>query len=338
MELNEYQNRAMTTCMPSCDNVKTKTKVTVKGSYFPGEVYAFDDSKDNLPEFVKMLKSRGCYISDDGHIRSKKGGLMSKLTRNGYWLTAAAFNKKTYYFCEHRVVWCWYNGAIPNGEEINHIDYNRGNNHIENLEVVTHSENMQHSKEHFNPCIGEKSNKTTLTNKQAEAIKTICGLCGWMKKDAAQFFNVSPITASRVCNGTRFPNVIERDSILSVYPTFVDFTRNKSIGEIEELKDYVLGLNGEVGELTDLVKKILYHGKEYNPTELILELGDIFYYITAIMLVLGIDASEVLLNNNAKLLSRYPNGFDKDKSENRIEDKLASRKQRGVIDGNGDNR
>ena len=59
----------------------------IKGSYFPNEDYDFDNATDKLVLFVEMLKARGCYIGDDGHIRSKKGGNMSKLTRYGYWLT-----------------------------------------------------------------------------------------------------------------------------------------------------------------------------------------------------------------------------------------------------------
>lgn len=94
-----------------------------------------------------------------------------------------------------------------------------------------------------------------------------------------------------------------------------------------------MGLCGECGEAVDILKKNLFHGKELDKTELMLELGDILYYLVAICNVLGIDVSEVALNNNAKLLNRYKEGFSKDASNNRVEEQ-----QRGVIDGNGDNR
>ena len=101
-------------------------------------------------------------------------------------------------------------------------------------------------------------------------------------------------------------------------------TRNRDIDEMEELKNYLLGLNGEVGELTDLIKKILYHGKEYDPIDIMLELGDILYYLTAICNILGIDVSEILMNNNAKLLARYGDGYSIEKSLNRIEEDAVS--------------
>lgn len=81
-----------------------------------------------------------------------------------------------------------------------------------------------------------------------------------------------------------------------------------------------MGLCGEVGELVDLMKKMMYHDKDVQPVDVILELGDIMYYLTAISIVLGFDIDLVAANNNAKLLARYPNGFDTVKSNERIED------------------
>ena len=82
----------------------------------------------------------------------------------------------------------------------------------------------------------------------------------------------------------------------------------------------MLGLNGECGELTDIFKKVLYHGKELDSVDLILELGDILYYFTAICNILGIDITEIMLNNNAKLMDRYKTGYSIEQSLNRIEE------------------
>ena len=121
---------------------------------------------------------------------------------------------------------------------------------------------------------------------------------------------------------------------MEAYPVIVDFTRNKTISPLEELQNYLLGLNGEVGELTDICKKILYHGKVYDPTELMLELGDILYYLTALCNILGYDLTEIMMNNNAKLIARYNEGYSIQASINRIED--SARAEAGTIDGNGD--
>jgi len=45
----------------------------------------------------------------------------------------------------HRMVWEAFNGPIPGRLEINHKDLNRSNNNLENLELLTHRENVQHA-------------------------------------------------------------------------------------------------------------------------------------------------------------------------------------------------
>lgn len=42
----------------------------------------------------------------------------------------------------HRLVWETFNGDIPNGFEIDHIDNDKTNNRLDNLRLVTRSENM----------------------------------------------------------------------------------------------------------------------------------------------------------------------------------------------------
>ena len=45
----------------------------------------------------------------------------------------------------HRVVWEAFNGAIEGRLEINHKDLNRVNNRLDNLELTTHQQNLQHA-------------------------------------------------------------------------------------------------------------------------------------------------------------------------------------------------
>lgn len=75
-----------------------------------------------------------------------------------------------------------------------------------------------------------------------------------------------------------------------------------------------LGVAGEAGEVADLVKKIVghkittYKGKDALEA-LSDELGDVLWYISAMCTYLGINMSDVALNNIKKLQERYPNGF-----------------------------
>lgn len=56
-------------------------------------------------------------------------------------------NKKQKTFTVHRLVALAFIGEKPKGTEINHIDLNKLNNHLTNLEYVTHKRNMRHAVE-----------------------------------------------------------------------------------------------------------------------------------------------------------------------------------------------
>lgn len=81
----------------------------------------------------------------------------------------------------------------------------------------------------------------------------------------------------------------------------------------------VFGANGELGEVTDILKKHLYQGHDLDREHLKEELGDVMFYLVNLATLYDIDFSEVLQMNVDKLLARYPNGFDQDKSINREE-------------------
>ena len=64
-----------------------------------------------------------------------KGYSVVDLCRNGEYTRRSV----------HRVMWEAFNGPIEKRLEINHKDLNRSNNILENLELVTHQQNIQHA-------------------------------------------------------------------------------------------------------------------------------------------------------------------------------------------------
>ena len=83
----------------------------------------------------------------------------------------------------------------------------------------------------------------------------------------------------------------------------------------------VLGLNGEAGEVADHIKKHLFQGHELNKEHLAKELGDICWYIAIMAEGLGYDLESIMQMNVDKLMKRYPNGFEAERSLHREEDK-----------------
>jgi NTP pyrophosphatase (non-canonical NTP hydrolase) len=70
-----------------------------------------------------------------------------------------------------------------------------------------------------------------------------------------------------------------------------------------------LGIAGEAGEVADLLKKQLFHGKQEDADKLCEELGDVLWYVSTIAKLHGLSLSEVAAFNLRKLRKRYPNGF-----------------------------
>jgi len=107
---------------------------------------------------------------------------------------------------------------------------------------------------------------------------------------------------------------------------FVDFADR--IGEldreganIERLLTAGVGINAEGGEFLEIIKKMVFQGKPWNEDNrehLIIELGDIMWYVAQACVALEVSFDDVIETNVNKLKKRYPGGeFDVFKSENR---------------------
>ena len=90
---------------------------------------------------------------------------------------------------------------------------------------------------------------------------------------------------------------------------------------IERLTTASVGLAAESGEFLEIVKKMVFQGKPWNSDNrehLIIELGDVMWYVAQACMALDISFDDVIRGNVKKLEKRYPGGsFSVDKSENR---------------------
>ena len=90
---------------------------------------------------------------------------------------------------------------------------------------------------------------------------------------------------------------------------------------IERLLTAAVGISAEGGEFTEIVKKMVFQGKPWNEANrehLIIELGDVLWYVAQACMALEIDFDDVIKGNIKKLEKRYPGGsFNIGQSENR---------------------
>jgi NTP pyrophosphatase (non-canonical NTP hydrolase) len=96
-------------------------------------------------------------------------------------------------------------------------------------------------------------------------------------------------------------------------------THNERLSQVQSLANYALGLTGEAGEVADHIKKGIFHGHEMNRHELAKELGDCLWYIANLSHMAGFTLDQIAEMNVTKLMKRYPDGFSKEKSVNRVE-------------------
>jgi NTP pyrophosphatase (non-canonical NTP hydrolase) len=95
---------------------------------------------------------------------------------------------------------------------------------------------------------------------------------------------------------------------------------------IERLLTAGVGINAEGGEFLEIIKKMIFQGKPWNADNkehLLLELGDLMWYVAQACMALDVSFDEVIARNVKKLEKRYPGGaFDVYYSENREEGDL----------------
>ena len=97
---------------------------------------------------------------------------------------------------------------------------------------------------------------------------------------------------------------------------FVDFADR--IGDLDRQGAYIerlltagVGINAEGGEFLEIIKKMVFQGKPWNEDNrehLIIELGDVMWYVAQATMALDISFDEVIETNVNKLKKRYPGG------------------------------
>jgi hypothetical protein len=104
----------------------------------------------------------------------------------------------------HSAVMAAFVGPRPEGHQINHIDGNKSNNCLDNLEYCTGLENIRHAiKSGLIKACGEDSSCSKLTELQALEIRKSTKL----HREIAVDFGVTSATVSRIKNGKRWPHL-----------------------------------------------------------------------------------------------------------------------------------
>lgn len=147
------------------------------------------------------------FMPDEKHAKQKQSGMLVKPRDNGrgYLLVQLYKSKKAKAKYVHRLV---AEAFIPNPcnkKEVNHLDGNRANNCVSNLEWVTSSENKLHASR----VLGSGGNRRALTKEQVIAIRADQRT----QQEIAEDYGIDQTNVSQIKLGksyASFPGEIER--------------------------------------------------------------------------------------------------------------------------------
>jgi len=185
-------------------------------------------TRDLEQEALTLFDARGLAIDKEGriwrthllhgcgpHIKEKRKtripkrraeGTHHKVTystgrvKSGYLTLQLKSGAKRYTLLAHRVVWVNLHGPIPQGFWINHKDGNMRNNHPDNLELSTPSENRKHAlKTGLSVTVfGDKVGGSKLSNANCAKIRKMWDTGGYSQQFLADRFGISQATTSKI--------------------------------------------------------------------------------------------------------------------------------------------
>jgi hypothetical protein len=139
-------------------------------------------------------------VSNCGRVRNikkRKGTHVGRLMKNSINHDGYARIKRIF---AHVLVAHEFLGEKPEGYECNHIDGNKLNNNVSNLEYTTHKDNMQHAKRSGLMAAGEKAGNSKLKKSDIYNILNM-KRSGVNHPTLAKLFNVDQSTISLIVNG-----------------------------------------------------------------------------------------------------------------------------------------
>ena len=126
--------------------------------------------------------------------------------------------------------------------------------------------------------------------------------------------NLLQIPTASICGGSEMK--------VNEYQKLAMTTLNPKLTKKDVLINSVMGLCGESGEAIDIVKKWMAQGHELDKEHLAKELGDIAWYLAEAATALDMSLEEVFQANIDKLKKRYPEGFETQKSLDRLKEDI----------------
>lgn len=160
----------------------------------------------------------GYFVTKEGEVYSSKRKGLRKLKqgtcKDGYKFVGLFTGKKVSHQRVHRLVMLAFRGHSR--LQVNHKDFNKQNNHIENLEYVTQSENMKWNVLNKHSHVGEMNAKAKLDWAKVLTIYTLSNFK--TNSSLADHYGVAELSVEKVRQGKNWsclyyacPKVVRKD-------------------------------------------------------------------------------------------------------------------------------
>ncbi len=153
-------------------------------------------------DLTRLVDYPDYFISKDGEVYSNKTGNLKKLQPgnhgHGYLLVVLRQNGKPYTRTVHRLMAMTFLDFDPN-LDVNHIDGNKLNNKLENLEMCTRSENIKHAyRLGLSNSRGERHSQNKLNTQEVYKIRELLNYKTLTQKQIGQLFGITQTQVGRI--------------------------------------------------------------------------------------------------------------------------------------------
>lgn len=153
----------------------------------------------------RILASGRVRIDGQGRVFWTSNGKRAEhSTPQGYLQVRVMLEGKRLHAGAHRIVWTHFNGPIPDGFVINHLNGRKPDNAPTNLEACTHSDNLKHA--HRTGLVdqrGARNPAAQLTAEQVSQIRSRYAAGGVTQASLAEEFGITFQGVSKLVRGDR---------------------------------------------------------------------------------------------------------------------------------------
>lgn len=119
----------------------------------------------------RRYKNTPYFVDEEGNVYGKRVKyLKQQLSTKGYKRISVTIDQTKYTIFVHRMVATAFIPNPYNKPEVNHIDGDKTNNHVTNLEWATTKENIRHANTILGKGVGETHSQATLTELQVREV------------------------------------------------------------------------------------------------------------------------------------------------------------------------